>query len=110
MAALIPEADCVAGGEVDWWELMVPHDLQLVRAPPLLTATPGAADFVDPVDVEAPLDPCPADVSVLEPGWVFAGPEAVEPAAAPFSEPLPAEVDEFEVDPEDVEDDPPAAG
>jgi hypothetical protein len=74
-----------------------------VVAPPVPTTTPGVAALAAPVDVDADVDPDPVDVPVLvdEPAEVFADPEPVPPADEP---------DEFEVDPADVEDDPPAVG
>jgi hypothetical protein len=69
--------------------------LEWVCAPPVLTTTPGVADVVAPVDVEAALDPDPVEGCVLveEPVVVFADPEPDAPLVA---EPLADEPDEFE--------------
>lgn len=88
--------------------------LEPVCAPPILTTTPAADEVVDPVDVDGAVDPDPVDVKgavdrdrvdvpvlVEEPAEVFAEPEL---------EPLVGEPDEFEADPDDVEDDPPESG
>lgn len=83
----------------------LPDVLELFSAPPVLTTTPGEADVVAPVDVEAAVDPDPVDVGVLveDPVEVFADPEPVdEPVvlevlvAPPVPEPLADEPDEFE--------------
>jgi hypothetical protein len=102
----VPDAGCVAALGVDWRSRAGPALLEVSEpffAPPVLTTAPGAAEVVDPVDVDAAVDPDPVDVPVLveEPAEVVADPEP---------EPLADESDEFKVDPDDVDDDPPEAG
>src|ERR1700737_2937957 len=94
----VPDAGCVAAPVPALLEVSEPF-----FAPPVLTTAPGAAEVVDPVDVDPAVDPDPVDVPVLveEPAEVVADPEP---------EPLADESDEFEVDPDDVDDDPPEGG
>jgi hypothetical protein len=105
-SALAPDdaADtgCVAALGVDDWPRpapVLPEIFEPLFAPPVLTTTPGAAEVVDPVDVDADVEPDPVDVLVPvdEPAEVFADPEP---------EPFADEPDEFD----EVEDDPPEAG
>jgi hypothetical protein len=85
--------------------------LELFCAPPVLTTTPGEADVVAPVDVEAAVDPDAVDVGVVgvdpvdpaDPVVLFADPEPLDGpvvlevlVAPPVPEPLADEPDEFE--------------
>ena len=100
-----PDAGCLATIGFDWrpWPTpTIPKKVfEPLFAPPVLTTAPGAAELVAPVDVDVDADPVDVPVPVDEPAEVFAD-------AAP--EPLADEPDAFEVDPDDVEDDPPEAG